>query len=1044
MENENDSGLQLFVDESKEHLTGIEEDLLAIERDGQHASPATIDKVFRAIHTIKGSAGFFAFTKIKDLSHAMESILSRIRSQKLVPDSQIVTALLDGADVLRTMIENIENAEETDIRELVGKLESHYKNVEVAAIKDSNPADLHLDPLSGYVKIISPFSGIRFEIGIDKIYNAQQLKNGRFVYLLEINTSTDSFAKNKMENSLIEEINEIALVIDKKNNAAENELAIVCVSSMDSSIFCACIDIPPEHIIPIMTGKISKTPDELFSLSGVSLKGFVSIVPELSKNFVNPGKSKMYFQTESAPVRQITEPAENKKTLSLQDGSLRVNLLTLDKLMTLAGEMVITRNELLQNASTKNFPKILAASQRVDTITSELQEAIMSTRMQSIGIVLGKFKRVVRDLASQLQKQVQLIIEGEDVELDKSIIEAVGDPLTHIVRNAIDHGIETADVREMCGKPPQGTLYIRACHEAGQVMIEIVDDGKGIDPSVIRKKAKNLGLYGETELASMSDRDIINIIFKPGFSTSEKVTDISGRGVGMDVVLNNLKKVGGAVDIDSVTGKGTTLRIKLPLTLAIIPSLLVIVEEKTYAIPQTNVVELVRIAASDVKRRIEMVGGAPVFRLRNELLPLVKISDVLEIAMRTFSNETECLSGSDRRMNIADRRLLTADDVNNDKRNNPDRRKSPFSAVSIVVVTAGDFKYGLIVDSLLDTSEIVVKPLGYHLCDCHEYAGATILGDGQVALILDVVGIRRLLELKDTTDVLAKRMGQQKENLLKGSDHQPFLIVKNGEDEFFAIAVGLIARIEKVREDAIKDTGGKLVVQYRGGSLRLFSIDEFAQVKPRQKKQNAYVVVFQIGHREAGIVVSEIIDTVDIFANDIDNLTHVQTGVIGSAIVSDSITLILDIFGIVKACAPEYANVSRNNNEKESPGTILIVEDSLFFLQQIKAFIEDAGYDTVCAENGIKALEMIKNNVIDLVITDIEMPEMDGLELTRKIRSDETLRHLPVIAVTSVNGEKAERAGLDAGINEYLIKLDREKVLNTCKKYLMTRVKENV
>jgi two-component system chemotaxis sensor kinase CheA len=388
--------------------------------------------------------------------------------------------------------------------------------------------------------------------------------------------------------------------------------------------------------------------------------------------------------------------------------------------------------------------------------------------------------------------------------------------------------------------------------------------------------------------------------------------------------------------------------------------------------------------------------------------------------------------------------MLNADDVQNDQRINSDRRNSPFSAVSIVVVTAGDFKYGLIVDSLLDSSEIVVKPLGYHLCDCHEYAGATILGDGQVALILDVVGIRRLLELKDTTDVIAKRMAQQKESSLTGLDYQPFLIVKNGEDEFFAIPVGLIARIEKVREDTIKDTGGKLVVQYRGGSLRLFSIDEFAHVKPRLKKKNAYVVVFQIGNRDAGIVVSEIIDTVDIFANDIDNLIHVQTGVIGSAIVSGSITLILDIFGIVKACAPEYANVSRNNNEKGSPDTILIVEDSLFFIQQIKAFIEDAGYNTVCAENGIKALEMLKNNVIDLVITDIEMPEMDGLELTRKIRADETLMHLPIIAVTSVNGEKAERAGLDAGINEYLIKLDREKVLNTCKKYLMTRVKENI
>ncbi|HMA65282.1 MAG TPA: chemotaxis protein CheA, partial [Chitinispirillaceae bacterium] len=897
----------------------------AIELDGQNTSPAIVDKVFRAIHTIKGSASFFALTKIKCLSHAMENILSKIRSQKLVPDKHIITALLDGADVLRTMIDDLNSAEDTDISGIVQKLESHYKHEESTDEIEEICTDLKMDAVSGYVKIISPVSGIWFEIDIGTIYSAQQLKNGRFIYLLEIYTSIDSFAKNKTENSLIDEINEIAMVVDKKNNTTENKLAVVCVTSMDSSIFCACIDIPSERIIPVLTGKIEKTPDEMYCLSGVSLKSCVTIEPELSKNSEDGHKKEILVEAGSAAGSQSTEKTGTKNSLLLQEGSLRVNILTLDRLMTLAGEMVLTRNELLQNASSKNLPKILAASQRVDTITSELQEAIMSTRMQSIGIVLSKFRRVVRDLASQLQKQVQLIIEGEDVELDKSIVEAVGDPLTHIVRNAIDHGIELPDIRKRCGKPPQGTLHIRACHEAGQVMIEIIDDGKGIDPVTIRKKAINLGLYDDNELASMNDREIIKIIFKPGFSTSEKITDISGRGVGMDVVLNSLKKVGGAVDIDSVPGKGTTLRIKLPLTLAIIPSLLVIVEGKRFAIPQANVVELVRIAASDVKRRIEMVGGAAVVRLRNELLPLVRISDVLGISERTFSNETECLAGNDRRMNISDRRTLTVEDIENDKRINDDRRKSPFSAVSIVVVTAGDFKYGLIVDSLLDSSEIVVKPLGYHLCDCREYAGATILGDGQVALILDVVGIRRLLELKDTTDAIKKRMDQLNKRIVSKSDYQTFLIVRNGIDEFFAIPVGLIARIEKMREDAIKDTCGKLVVQYRGGTLRLFSIDEFAHVKPRVKKQNVYIVVFRIGYREAGIIISEIIDTVEIFANDIDNLTHVQTGVIGSAIVSGSITLILDIFGIVKACAPEYANDARIKNEKDAIGKILIV-----------------------------------------------------------------------------------------------------------------------
>ena len=358
-----------------------------------------------------------------------------------------------------------------------------------------------------------------------------------------------------------------------------------------------------------------------------------------------------------------------------------------------------------------------------------------------------------------------------------------------------------------------------------------------------------------------------------------------------------------------------------------------------------------------------------------------------------------------------------------------------------MVVAAGDFKYGLIVDSLLDSSEIVVKPLGYHLCDCREYAGATILGDGQVALILDVMGIRRLLEMKDNTEAISKHLAKQSDTVQQG-DQQSFLIVKNGKDEFFAIPVGLISRIEKIKEDAIKTTGGKAVVQYRGGTLRLFFIEEVSNVCPRIKKNSAYAVVFQIGGREAGIVISEIIDTVNISAANIDNITHVQPGIIGSAVVLDSITLILDIFGIVKTCAPELSKAPSNSHKPECGKRILIVEDSLFFIQQIRSFIEDAGYETLCAEDGVKGLAILKNNStkIDLVLTDIEMPHMNGLEMTRAIRADQMLRDIPVIAVTSVSGKNAEKLGHEAGIDEYLIKLDREAVLSACDRYLNKKV----
>jgi two-component system chemotaxis sensor kinase CheA len=375
-----------------------------------------------------------------------------------------------------------------------------------------------------------------------------------------------------------------------------------------------------------------------------------------------------------------------------------------------------------------------------------------------------------------------------------------------------------------------------------------------------------------------------------------------------------------------------------------------------------------------------------------------------------------------------------------------DRRKSHNSAVNVVVVVAGDFKYGLVVDTLLDSSEIVVKPLGYHLCDCRGYAGATILGDGQVALILDVVGIRRLVEMKDTIDIISEQMSKQSEAETPQLDKQAFLIVENGEDEYFAIPVGLIARIEKIKESAIKTNGGKQVVKYRGSTLRLLSIEEVANVRIRKKKTDAYAVVFQIGGREAGIIISQIIDTVNLSASEIDDITHVQPGIIGSAVILDSITLILDLFGLVKVCAPELSKMALDGLKSGSAKRILIVEDSTFFLQQLRSFIEDAGYETICAEDGLKGLAILKNSSekIDLVLTDIEMPNMNGLEMTRAIRADQALKDIPVIAVTSVNGEKAEKMGLVAGIDEYLIKLDREAVLAACRRYLDKKNQQNM
>lgn len=1022
--------LQLFVEESREHLETIEEDFLAIEQAGENYSQELVNKTFRAIHTIKGGASLFSFRSISSLSHEMENVLGKIREKELFPIPEIISVLLDSADTLKSMINNLDQADNKDVSSFISRLKSFQcENVKKDTVPD-------MQDISGIPVLDESGEQIAL-LDNKKVYEMQNRdQGGRFIYLIKIDLSKELQEQNKTIDDLLSVCREFSNIIDFFDFAEnKNCYYIICTTFMEKQMLQEMLGLPEEIISLVLSGKIKPTeettscnPDLESRETGIQ----DSIEPEIVENKINN---------------------ENKKPQNFQSNhntSLRVNISILDRLMTLAGELVLTRNHLVQNADTGNSSELKAVTQRVDSITSELQEAIMSTRMQSIGLIFNKFKRLVRDIAGSIGKKVELRIEGEDVELDKSIIEIIGDPLTHIVRNSIDHGIESPVVREKAGKPQSGLLKLKAAHEAGLVIIEIEDDGAGIDPDKVGQKAVSMGLVDENRLSKMSDRDIIKLIFRPGFSTADKITDISGRGVGMDVVQNNLSKVGGAIDIDSSIGKGTSIRIKLPLTLAIIPSLLVSVEKENFAIPQVNLVELVRLAPGSVREKIEKVGNATVMRLRNELLPLVRVSDLLDIP-RSFIDPQTGRQKPDRRNNIADRRCDTKDSSEpfSEKRKRKERRKSCLSAVNIAVVAAGNFKYGLIVDKLLDSVEIVVKPLGYHLCSCREYAGATILGDGKVALILDVIGIREMLNMKEIQTAVESSSDNLDSEISDLNDSQSLLIVENSKNDFFAVPLGIISRIEKMPVSSISVNGGRLAIPYRKGSLPLFCIEDIIKVQPRPENKSVYIMIFQAGGREVGIMTNEIMDTIE-YNGIIDDKTHAQPGILGSILVHNKIVLMLDLYTIVHMGAPDLFDKSELSNTADTEkNLILVVEDSSFFLKQIKAFIEDAGYDVLTAEDGIKGLAVLNNSVkpVDLVLTDIEMPNMNGLELTKKIRKDEKLKHIPVIAVTSVIGDKAEKLGQEAGIDKYLVKLDREKVLDACRYFITngrSKNKENI
>ncbi len=562
---------------------------------------------------------------------------------------------------------------------------------------------------------------------------------------------------------------------------------------------------------------------------------------------------------------------------SASDSTVRVNVGLLDKVMTLVGELVLARNQVLQYSGRAKDAGLLAAAQRLNLITTELQEGVMKTRMQPIGNIWGQFPRTVRDVAQGCGKEVTIEMEGKETELDKTIIEAIKDPLTHLVRNSVDHGIELPEERVKKGKSRSGRLILRAFHEGGQVNIEISDDGAGLNSERIRKKALERGIVSTEQVTRMSERDVFNLIFLPGFSTAEKVTNVSGRGVGMDVVRTNVERIGGSVDVQSTPGQGTTVKVKIPLTLAIIPALVVTCAGDRYAIPQVSLLELVRLEGEKVGKAIELVHGAPVYRLRGRLLPLVYLNRELKVA----ANEEGTAAGSG---------------------------KTNDEAVNIVVLQADERQFGLVVDQINDTEEIVVKPLRKQLKTIKTFAGSSIMGDGKVALILDVLGLaQRASVIAETRDRMMTDRVTQFED--KGVEKQTFLLFVGPGDSRMAIPLSTLARLEEFPVKQVEMSGSQWVTQYRGQILPLIRLSVMMEERraklralqaaaPAADAQPVQVLVLNHEGHSFGLVVEQILDIVDDRAEVKSAAT--RESVLYSVVIGDRVTELLDIPSILR------------------------------------------------------------------------------------------------------------------------------------------------
>jgi two-component system chemotaxis sensor kinase CheA len=1071
---QDDETLQMYLEESIEHLADIESDLLGIEENGADIDEDLVNKVYRAAHSIKGGAGFMGLTTIKDLTHEMENILGKIRSREMIPTPEIVNVLLMASDMLKALMNDVFTSNEVDISKHIDALQAIAEGKPIPTSGPTPPetpippqteveADAGRtpdgDPVTPPEMVCIATADADISIEVDRARVEAIMDEGKLVYLATIDLVTDVVDKGRTPGAVIEEMEQTGTLIASSIPADEvrsmtpekgqgaNPLTVLFATILKPEDINVLFEIPENQIhqvMPDMTVRCLGSAAEPVQAGDIAEPSVEAQPEPVQAAGPVPPAASVEIPT------PITPAPSAKKTET--ETSLRVHVSLLDQLMTLAGELVLSRNQLLQSMSSEDHRGSEIAGQRIDLITSELQEAIMLTRMQSIGNVFNKFPRVVRDLSQVLKKKVDLHLEGKDVELDKTIIEAIGDPLTHLVRNAVDHGIEMPDVRRGAGKNPVGKIFLKAYHEAGQVNIEISDDGKGLDGQVLAQKALEKGLISEDQAKVMSDKEKINLIFLPGFSTAEKITDVSGRGVGMDVVKTNLDKLGGIIDIDSEMGKGSTIRIKLPLTLAIIPCQIVMTGNERYAIPQVNLEELLRIPANQVKDRIERVGDAEVVRLRGNLLPLIKLAEVIgtdSVYMDPESGRREL----NRRKSLADRRskespLVKAEPVDLsekeasedrpvgvDSRTSDERRYHATSALNIVVVSTGAMKYGLVVDELHDSEEIVVKPLGRDLKKCKGYAGATIMGDGRVALILDVANLAQMAGL--TSIEGSSRAAEVAEESLRAireqKDRQSLLVFRSAENEQFAAPLNMVERIEKIKATDIETVGGKRVIRYRGGSLPLFSVDEVAMVQPLADVEDLLVIVFILSGKEIGLLAIGPVDAIEI-SLDVDGRTLKQAGIMGSAIINDHTTLMIDVYEIVQTLNPEwFEDMEAATNDNGEAAKILFAEDSNFFRNQVKSYMEDEGYTVIEAEDGAIAWDLLQQHAdeISLVVTDIEMPNMNGFELTRHIKTSNAFSHLPVIALTTLAGEEDIEKGRQVGISDYQIKLDREKLVRS-------------
>jgi two-component system chemotaxis sensor kinase CheA len=976
-----DDLLKEFLTETSENLAVLDLELVKLEQNPNDAG--LLGNIFRLVHTVKGTCGFLGLPRLESVAHAGENVLGKVRDGEIEVTPEAVSLILECLDRIRGVMADLEatgSEPQGDDSDLIKRLNAFAEG------GATPPAAAKPAPIPAPIPAAANSASIYEQIGgMGTVDAVVEVLFNRMTGDLRVKQAFEGASIDHLQGQMRDYLAKLCGGPDSSAKSALNERGFD-----DAQFDAACghlqaalnqLEVPADLAARIMGMMFATREEATGSVAEGAAPASASAPAEevVAEPVAKPAKS----------VAAKKDGDAEAKESAVANQTIRVNVELLENLMTMVSELVLTRNQVLQILRKQKDSEFAAPLQRLNHVTSELQEGVMKTRMQPIGNAWSKLPRLVRDLSHELKKKIDLVMIGQETELDRQVLEMIKDPLTHMVRNSGDHGLETPQERRRVGKPETGKITLNAYHEGGHIVIEISDDGKGLPMDRIKTKIVQNGLATEAELDTMSDQQMQQYIFKPGFSTAAKVTSVSGRGVGMDVVKTNIEKIGGTVELRSVEGKGTVFSVKIPLTLAIVSALIVECAGERFAIPQISVVELVRATAHG-ELKVEKIKDTPVLRLRNKLLPLVSLREKLKL---------------------------------------DDGLEAQKEDTFVVVAQVGTYNFGIMVDRVFDTEEIVVKPVAPILRHISMFSGNTILGDGSVIMILDPNGIAESSGQMGVSDGDAT---ERKDTRLRSHNEEsvPLLLFRANTRAPMAVPLALVSRLEEIDRKTLERSNDRWVVQYRGQLMPLIAMTP-EQETADSKEGRQPVLVFSDRDHAMGLMVDEIVDIVEAKLN-VDLAAEIP-GRIGSAIIAGQATEIVDAgYYLSQAYKDWFGSQQQDAAEAGARRRVLLVDDSAFFRNLLAPQLAAAGFQVIAIDSADKALSLCEaGEEFDLIISDIEMPGMNGFEFCESVKKTDRWQTTPIIALSSRASPKDIARGRQVGFDDYVAKYDREGLVHT-------------